>query len=659
MTRTRLVLVPLLMIVVGVLVWVANDRRSLKRPPNIVLISIDTCRADRLGCYGRRGVATRHIDALAKEGILFSNVISPVPLTLPAHSSMLTGTIPPYHGVHDNLHYKLGESSVTLAELLKAQGYQTAAAVGAFVLDRRFGLSQGFDTYDDEMDDELTFTGGHAERRGGETSRFANEWLETHGSKPFFLFLHYFDPHHPYRPPAQFVAIFADDLYVGEISYTDACIGQVIQTLKRLDLYDSTMIIVTGDHGEGLGEHGEKMHGYFIYHSTTKVPLIIKLPGKREPKRIHEKVGLVDIMPTVLAQAGLPVPNEVQGMDLSPFMSGETVRTTERRLYSGTLVPTKYGCTPLLAIETDDWKYIQTAEPELYDLIRDPGEKNNLYDEQPQHARRLQAGLREILERHLRTGRDENTALSDTVSLERLRQLGYTGGAVTESFEFDTTGEDPKGFLDIFTKIEGANFYISSKEYEKARTLCEEILTERRDVGYVHILLGKVAFYKGNIEETVTHYSEAVRLKPDAPDWQYDLGLFLAEVGRLGDAIDRYDKALQLLRSLDEQQESIDSALTDRRQAHPLLPQIHFNRGIALFKLGNVEESIQEYQDSLRDDPENPNVHYRLGAALMKLGRIEDAKGAFGEALRLNPDHREAGRALHNATDERGETPAP
>ena len=255
----RLVLVGLVLLV-GLsagLVWVFNGGGS---PPgqirNIVLISIDTCRADHLSCYGFTRKTTPNIDAVAEQGILFENVMAPVPLTFPAHSTMLTGTIPPHHGVRDNTKYRFVDSNLSLAEILKEKGFATAAVISAVVLSSEVGLDQGFDTYDDEFEDSLVSV-GIVQRRGEEVSRVGIEWLQQHRDEPFFLFLHYYDPHHDYSPPEPFASRFSDNLYAGEIAYTDYCIGQVIDQLKSLGLQDSTLLIITADHGELLGEHGD------------------------------------------------------------------------------------------------------------------------------------------------------------------------------------------------------------------------------------------------------------------------------------------------------------------------------------------------------------------------------------------------------------------
>ena len=340
---------------------------------NIVLISIDTCRADHLSCYGYPRNTTPNIDAVAEEGFLFKNTISPVPQTLPAHTSMLCGTIPTYHGVHDNDGYRVGQSNISIAEILQQKGFVTGAVVSTYILDSLFEIDQGFDSYDDKFEEKPNSL-KPPERRGLEASEHANKWLEKQKDEKFFLFLHYYDPHNTYEPPEPFAAEYKDNPYAGEIAYTDYCIGLVLKKLKELKLYDSTLIIITADHGEMRNEHGERTHGYYIYQSAVKVPLIIKLPDQREERRISQTVGLIDIMPTICSLLGFDAPAEIQGIDLSPCFNGEKLSEQQRYLYCESLYPTRYNANPLLGVVTERWKYIQTTRPELYDLVGTYGE---------------------------------------------------------------------------------------------------------------------------------------------------------------------------------------------------------------------------------------------------------------------------------------------
>lgn len=629
--------------------WLVVGRRSVRGgPPNLILISLDTCRADRLSCYGHPRQTTPHIDAVAREGILFENAVSPVPITLPAHSSILTGTIPPYHGVHDNINYRLGDSNVTLAEVLRENGYRTAAVIGAFVLDSQTGIDQGFDSFDDRLIPGGASAGRRPERRAEEVSRLANAWLSENSSTPFFLFLHYYDPHDPYTPPEPFASTFADDPYAGEVAYTDQAVGQVMKKLEDLDLYDSSIIIIVGDHGESLGEHGESTHGYFVYHSTTKVPLIVKLPGRRRARRVDQTVSLVDILPTVLSQLNLPLPETLQGEDLSPLFSNDVPDRKPRHIYSESMLATKYDCNSLLAVETRDWKYIQTSRPELYDLRVDPDELHNVLDEQPGRAGFLQERLRSMLAEHSRVGRGESTASLDAESLARLRSLGYTGGPVRESYEFDTALEDPKDFVEIHTRLESMDQFQKKKDYDGARRVADEILAIRPDFVEVHKRLGLIAVEQDDTDAGITHYSAALRLAPDSPDaplWHNNLGILVRRKDRLDEAIEHFNEALRLVESAVEDSNDQGDGRTVNRGVWALRVSAHMNLGETFTEKGKFAQAADEFRRAVKLAPDNPAVHHALSGALSNLGRRDEATAEFREAARLQQKRLEARRA--------------
>jgi len=362
-------LLVIIAVVVGVVLQrVGSDSVEIR---NIVLISIDTCRADYLSCYGYGRKTTPNIDKLAAEGVLFENAFAPVPITLPSHSSMLTGTIPPYHGVHNNEGYKLAQSNITLAEILKDNGFKTTGIISAHVLKSTFGIDQGFDSYHDQFAGVLE-NNGIEEREGGETTEVAIKWLNENEDDRFFMFLHYFDPHTKYKPPEPFSSRYITNLYAGEVAYSDYCIGRVIEKLKELDLYNSTLIIVTSDHGEMLGDHGEQTHSYYIYQTAIKVPLVFKLPGQKKAKKIKPVVGLIDIVPTICSLLEIEIPHDIQGVDISGHFGGRNSPEKDRHLYCESFMPTIYNANSLFGVVTDRYKYIQTTRPELYDLVKDP-----------------------------------------------------------------------------------------------------------------------------------------------------------------------------------------------------------------------------------------------------------------------------------------------
>ena len=504
--KKKVVIILSALCVTGVLTWFAIERIRTPKIRNIVLISIDTCRADHLSCYGYPEQTTPNIDAFAQGATRFEKAITPVPITLAAHSSMLTGTIPPAHGVHNNIGYKLAPSNITLAELLKENDFHTSAIVSSFVLDQKWGLAQGFDTYQDSFKKELHSRFG-IERKGDETTQAALDWLDSRRKEKSFLFLHYYDPHISYSPPEPFASKFAGNPYAGEIAFTDHCIGQVIQKLKDLRLYDSTLLIITGDHGEMLGEHGEATHTYFIYESAIRVPLIVKLPGQKEGAVITQPVGLVDIVPTICSLLKIDAPSQIDGMDLSPLLAGEIPESYERYIYSESMGPVRIGVSPLMAISTDRWKYIQAPRPELYNLDADPGEEHNLVEQEHQRARILEDKLQEILEQSMREDTDNRIKLDDE-SLRRLESLGYIAGKAEGEIVFDGNKDDPKDFVHVFTQFHEVLRLRDEGKYKQAEEILLKLVAERPDVQELHIKLGDLAFLQNHYNQAIIRYRQ-------------------------------------------------------------------------------------------------------------------------------------------------------
>ncbi len=651
-----------LLLLLGLMVgggWLFTQSRArAPEMPNVVLISIDTCRADHLSCYGHQGNTTPNIDAIAAEGIVFENVISPAPNTLPAHCSLLTGTNPPYHGVHDNHNYRLSESNVTLAEILKGQGYTTGAFVSAFVLDSQFGLDQGFDTYDDDLQGVASPARVLNERRAEDANRAAGLWLEKHAGDRFFLFLHYYDPHSPYAPPEPFASTFKNDLYAGEIAYVDHQIGELVDKLKRLKLYDQTLIIVTADHGEGRGDHGETWHSYFIYHSTTKVPLIVKLPGRHKSSRVAEIVGLIDVVPTVLSYLGTPVPSQVSGQDLSPYFAGKKRSGKERYIYSESLTPTKYGCSPLFGLETGRSKYIQTSRPELYDLINDPGETTNILEKSPQQARVFQERLREVIAEQLRTQSDGGSLELDEKDIRRLESLGYVGGKVRETFEFETGNEDPKDFLGIFERIVIATDLFYRGNYDGVRKVCNEILAVRQDILEVHKMLGRV-IPLDKLAERDSHYSRLLKIDPESAEAHFALGNVRARQRRFVEAASHFKEVVRIAAEEGEKDDNLASALARIGRVNPTLFQARLHLADTFLSRRKYDEAIAGYYEALKLRPLTMtpgqfrrirgNAYLRLGDLLGVRGRHREAVKAYEDALELTPDFEPLKQRLEKA----------
>lgn len=637
----RLIRIIVLLLGIGIagggFLWWGQNASFRKKRVNVVLISIDTCRADHLGCYGYQGDITPNIDDVAKEGYLFVNTLSPVPLTLPAHCSMMTGTIPPYHGVRDNMDYKLGDSAITLAEVLGQENFETCGIVSSFVLNSRFGLNQGFGSYNDRFEKEHKFL-EISERRGNEVTRLAREWLDANQEERFFLFLHYFDPHTDYRAPEPYASKFKDSPYAAEVAYADYCIGEVIAKLKELDIYDSSLIVIVGDHGEGLGEHRENEHSFFIYQSTLCVPLIVKLPGQKQGGRLENQAAVVDVMPTILGYLGISNDLEMHGQDLSGYFETQANNYGEREIYCESLYPTKYRCNPLYGIVRDGWKYIWTSEPELYDLRTDPGEVNNAVSNEPELARDLRQRVRRILAQQGRGEQLDNVLGLDAASRARLVSLGYVEGRVEEDVDIDINKPDAKLFIDFHRLSRKYTLYMDRGQFTEAMKICAEMASQYKDLSQeqylwgVQYLWGNAALSAGKMNEAVRHLTDYVEATQTDPMGYYRLGLALARLGRHKEAVEYFHKALEL---------------------EPDDYMFHGNMGLSLNELGRAAEAEKHFREVLRLHPDDGDAHANLGASLAMQKKFAEAIVNYKQALKFNGAdwvlHGNLGKALVQA----------
>lgn len=651
----RIFIVGLIIAVIATLIFygIKSTSKKIKR---VLLISLDTCRADYLSCYGFKKNTTPNIDAIAKQGVLFKNVTSPVPLTRPAHASMLTGTIPPYHGIHDNARYILADSAVSLAELLKAKGLKTAGIVSSFVLDSQFGMAQGFDYYNDKFEKEIK-TVLYAERRGDEATRFACQWLDENNKKPFFLFLHYYDPHLKYNPPEPFKSEYADDLYAGEIAYTDYCVGQVIDKLKTLGIYDSTLIIITSDHGESLGEHGESNHGFFIYDCTVKVPLVIKMPNGPSGIKVDNAVGLIDIMPTVLQAMDMEIPPQVQGKSLLKFLEGKKSED-KRAFYCESLVPTQYELNPLLGLVNKRFKYIQTSTPELYDLENDPCEITNIIDKHTNRARIMQDDLKKILETYHRDDMKSETML-DPESKARLEALGYVADSkLDDSFEFDQTKPDAKEYIQIHRLYSRANTLLITKKYSQLKIVCDMILKINSDFPPAYRLLGKAAYETNQYNRAIRYYYKYIDLVDDDYMAYNDLGAVLSLQDEFDEALEVLNRALKLKEDVSEihinlavvfeNTQEPEKAIAHYRRAIELNPNkgdLYYNLGVLLQLKGQLTQAVTNYQKAIAIDPNNIDANYNIATVYYAQNKILLTIRQYKKVLQMDPEH---GLAMRN-----------
>jgi len=695
--RKRLFLFSILFLTVSIL---HSCSKGPKIPKNLLLITIDTIRADRLGCYGNKRISTENIDMLAKTGVLFTQAISHAPVTLPSHSSIMTGLYPYYHGVRDNSIYRLNKKYTTLAEILKENGFKTGAFIGSFILDSQYGLDQGFDLYNDKFLSPKQRGKLPVDRRGEEVSELAIKWIDSLPKDRFFLWLHYYDPHADYDPPEPFRDAYSENLYDGEIAYTDMCIGLVLEKLEKLGLLKDTLVVLTGDHGESLGEHKEQTHGLFVYDSTIHVPLIISYPGLEiKNKSLENQVRSVDILPTILDILSIPLKTQVHGRSLLPLIKGVS-KWKEEYSYSEAEIPKTFYWNALKSIRDSNWKYIHAAHPELYDLKNDPKELNNLAGKYRRKALELKKKLQDLLAKQVNFKEKENIAPPDEETAEKLKSLGYfqgggTSGKEAEESDIDKFNRpDPgemievyrnfqranslaengnyQGAISLFNKIIDAdpknprfrlnlgNLYYDQKKYNEAiLELKEAIKLEPKDSRF-HFLLGNAYNKKGSLSEAVKEYEDAVKLNPRHFMAHYNLGRIYTLLNRNQDAIREYEEALKIrpdhsfsLNNLAyiyiEKYKDFARGIEYLKKAVKASPDAGFildNLGSVLYEKGDLKEAISYFEKALQIEKDNPAYYLHLGDAYNKLGEKEKAKKNWERVLALDPGNLEAKKRL-------------
>ncbi len=674
---------------------------------NIVMVTLDTTRADRLGCYGYPDAGTPNVDRLAAQGVVFETAVTATPLTLPAHATIFTGTRPPVHGVRDNGGYVLDPSRVTLAEVLRGAGWRTAAFVGAYVLDAKWGLDQGFEVYVDDfaISRYRTLSLGAVARRAGAVVDAALPWLEAHAGVRFFAWLHFYDPHSPYDPPEPFKTRFARRPYQGEIAYADAQLGRLLEWLERRGLEDRTLVVVMGDHGESLMEHGEGTHGLFVYEATLRVPLIVRAPfGRTRGRRVSSLVRSEDVVPTVLDLVGLAPPTGVQGRSLVPLMTG-AARDLDLEAYSESLYARNhFGWSELRALRAGRYKYIEAPRPELYDLARDPGEVRNLFAARRDLANRLAAALARLgAERPGEPGGAATAARAvDPETRERLAALGYIGSFVERAPRAESVRPDPKDKIDIF------NLIVAAQESGERETAADKIARLERvvaldpDIVDAWVMLGNEFVKQGEIRTAIARYQRALALNPDsdlalvnlanayrrlgdhraailgyerylARDprnayIQYQLGELYFDLG----ALDRAERAFRAALALDDRvaaarnalgvvalaRGDLEAAEREIRAALAQQPDVrlaHFNLALLAEARGDPETAIREYQAEIDLHATSYKAAFNLARLYERLGRPADQERAYRLALEMNPAFAEGYLYLAKLYLDRGE----
>ncbi len=641
-------------VIAAVLLPHAAQASRVSRPKNFLLIIVDTLRADRLSCYGSHEVQTPWIDKLAERGTLFTRAFAHTPMTLPSHANILIGTTPLTHGVHENTSFVVKEESLTLAEFMKEKGFSTGAFIGAFPLDSRFGLDQGFDVYDDKLETPTSQKFSYGERKAEIVVDNALAWLDGRES-PWFLWVHVFDPHEPYVPPPPFQEKYQDQPYDGEVAYVDQELGRLIDVLDKKGLFKDTLVVFTSDHGESLGEHGEMTHGFLAYNTTLWVPLIIVQPG-REPARIDDYVCHIDIYPTVCDIFKFKAPSYLEGISLVDSMKKR--RFPQRTIYLESLYPYyQRNWAPIQGFIENEKKFIKSPLPELYDLKSDFSEQKNL-------AKQRELGgynqkLQKILSSGIPLGSESNRRETDKESLKKLSSLGYIS-----SFHTDTKGDfgpedDVKVLLPFYnTIIRAIKLHYEGKSEQAARMI-RKVITECPDVDIAYSKLAEIYKDQGRLGDCLIVLRQGLDKFPSSYEILSSFVNALLDARRYQQVIDvmsqsdhrmlNYDPeiwnylgiAYMYSEELDKALESFDKALS----IDPEYSSIDLNLGntyLLMFLRDNKEETLVKCIDHLEKaiarDPNSAMAHNSLGAALKKSGRLKDAVAVWEKALELNPD---------------------
>jgi len=574
---------------------------------DVFLITIDTLRADHVHCYGYDRIRTPALDQLAKEGVRFAQAFTPSPITNSSHTTILTGLLPSSHGVSD-FGVPLAAIHPTLAELLAKRGYHTAAFIGAVILDSKSlapGLDRGFEFYDNFPEHTTTKSRwGRLERRGMEVEQHAESWLNAHPDGSHFVWLHFYDPHDPYEPPPPYSDIYKDHLYDGEIAYADSALGHFLAYLKKRGWYDAALIVVVGDHGEGLGEHHEDTHGIFLYDSTTHVPFLVKLPNSREAgKEVEAQVRTTDILPTILELLGLPIPEKLDGASLSPFITGG--ESTPRTVFGQTDYPLRFEWAPLRSVRKEGFKFIEAPKPELYDLRSDPGELHNEYEPWNTDVQKLRKTLAELNAASPASGNASPSAVSaDTIN--ELHALGYLGPADAGS---SSNVPEPSLFPDPKDKIEEQNLLhaamiaMENDETPRARSALEKVLQLDVKSAIALTQLGHLEIRSGNYHKALEYLRRAQQLRPE------DAGATLD-----------YARALELNNDVAGVRDVLQASL----KVNPHQFAVRLLLGQIYFRSGDAKAALEQLEDAALLQPGNVEAKTSLAKVLISQKKFTD-----------------------------------
>jgi choline-sulfatase len=628
-------------ILMYILLAVSCSRLSLAAAQNVVLITLDTTRADRMGFLGSKRGLTPNLDALARQSVVFSRAYSQVPLTTPSHATILSGTYPQFNHLQD-MGSPLAKDLPYLPDILRQHGYHTAAFVGSQILDPKSaaapGFDRGFDIYDAGFHSRAPGEDRYhsVERRGAVVVAHAIAWLKAGRRTPFFLWVHLYDPHDPYDPPEPFKAKYRAFPYDGEIAYADSAVGKLLAALRADGLSDSTVIAVAADHGEAFGEHGEQTHGLFLYDETIHVPLLVKFAnGKPGAVRIDMRVGLVDLAPTILRAVGMTPPATMQGASLMEFIKPNSGQETDRPAYAETDYPYRaFSWSPLQAWRAGKYLYVQAPQRELYDQVTDPGALRNLADKSTAVAATMASQLEDFHHKTSSAAPEQAGITPDQA--EKLQALGY----ITSNFQRPGAGEtpsgpDPKDTVRISNLLHEALLAMEDDRYGAAVPELREVVKDQPNVGLANLELGRAYNGLGNYPEALPWLRKAVELMPESGRANYELGLALGETG------DWEGAATQLKIAVAHAPDSDD---------------MQFCLGMAYDELGRSSEAATALQHALRINPNHYRANLLLGRLLGMEDRPTEALPYLQKAERLQPKSADAHKFLGNVYTELGQT---
>ena len=607
---------------VALLALLADCRGHHSDHPNVVIITFDTTRADHLGTYGMPIAHTPTIDRLAAEGVRFDNAIASAPITAVSHSTIMTGLLPPAHGVRDNGSFSLGEAATTLAERFKAAGYDTRAYVSAIVLNRRYGLDQGFDVYDDDLwgeDEPKLFM--IRERPAVETIDHVINWYDKRTAapesekKPFFLWVHLFDAHEPHHPPT-WARVLAPSSYDAAIAYADRELGRLVEALRKSGELDDTVFVFTADHGESLGEHGEKTHAIFVYEATTRVPLIIRYPDRFPENRPYEgPVRNVDIAPTLLNLAHLPGADQTQGVDLTPLARGDVESPDLPQYAESKLAELGFGMAPLYSVRKGGYTFIRAPKPELYKLDSDPGETHNLYGDPAYQTKvdALDVELEKLMQDSTRHAVAAQSSPMSKDTMEALQSLGYLQGSADRA---SAAGIDPKDGIAMYSKLEDARHAAQQRKWDQAERQLKEILAEMPRHFSARSVLALIEFKRHRYDEAKRQYLELLAEDPK----QFRLYGMLGQIALMQG-------------NLDEAERFDNEALGVAPQFVEAMGQL----GLIAVIRGDASTAQRWYDEALKIDPSFPTVHRRLADVYYDRGEYADALREYREAYARQP----------------------